>query len=258
MFNRSRTQEVFGYDIDPDVKRRTKSDFLTAGAISKKDMVVVDNCPGCGIERHIKLRQSRKNTLCSKCFHSTPQMQEAKRNQKKEKSEETKQRMRDSHWAKRGLPSAFKGKRHSDESKEVLKQAAHAQWNKLSEAERQLMSIKNSCGQRGLSADQFDGFTSSEGARLRQSAEGKAWSYDVLAKSNFTCEKCGMRGGKLHAHHKNAFAAFPDQRLDVENGACLCEECHDEFHSIYGKGENTDEQFTAWIDSVQRATLQSP
>lgn len=47
----------------------------------------------------------------------------------------------------------------------------------------------------------------------------------------------------MNAHHLNAWASFPQERYDVENGVCLCQNCHDRFHDTYGKGKNTKEQF---------------
>lgn len=250
MFNRQRTLEVFGYDLDLSIRRRTKAEFTSAGIVNKKDLlVVVDNCPGCNVERQVKLRQSKKNKLCIKCFHNTPDMQEAKRNQTKIKSEETKRKMRESHWSRKGLSSPFKGRQHNQEVKEKLRDIGVAQYEQMSPEDFELHRIKSAL-QNGRTMETFDGFTTPLNTMIRQSAEGKAWSYDVLAKADFTCAKCGQRGGKLHAHHKNAFASFPDQRFNVDNGACLCDSCHDEFHSLYGKGENTVDQFNEWVGNL--------
>ena len=34
-----------------------------------------------------------------------------------------------------------------------------------------------------------------------------------------------------------------ERRIDITNGVCLCEVCHKEFHKLYGKGDNTKEQY---------------
>ena len=242
MFNRERTKEVFIYDIDP-LSGRSQQERDIAQGRKRYDLPVVDNCPDCDTERHINYKQSMKNKPCSKCFHATPEMVEAKKNQKKEKSEETKQKMRENHWSKNGGISAFKGKTHTQEVKTILAEKTAQYYEKTPKEEYGERYIKGSCTQRGISVEEFNGFSAPEGTRIRQSAEGKAWSYDVLAKGNFTCDNCDIRGGKLHAHHLNAFNAFPEQRFDVDNGVCLCETCHDEFHVKYGKGYNTREQY---------------
>ena len=74
-----------------------------------------------------------------------------------------------------------------------------------------------------------------------------SWSRSVFAKDNFTCLKCGKRGGELHAHHIYPYARFPDLRLEVENGATLCKPCHFLFHKIYGKQKSTAENYQEWI-----------
>lgn len=246
MYNSKRTLEIFGYDLENN-KRRSKDQVKIMGGRKPKDLDVIDNCPSCGIERTIKLNQSRKNKPCSKCFHNSPEMLKVKQNQNKVKSEETKQRMRENHWSKTGtIESPFKDHRHVRNTLKILKEKGISQYKNMSIQEFEQHRIKSSL-QKGRTLDTFNGFTSPENARIRQSAEGKAWIYDVLSKANFTCVKCDQRGGSLHAHHKNSFNSFPDQRFIVENGACLCETCHSDFHSKFGKGNNTEEQFDEWI-----------
>jgi hypothetical protein len=111
MFNRQRTLEVFGYDIDPNKhSRRSDSDFDATGGIIKKHLTVVDNCPGCNKERRIQYRASKKNKLCCECFHNTPEMKATKLTQKgKQFTEEHKQHLKDNHWSKGGMKSPLKG-----------------------------------------------------------------------------------------------------------------------------------------------------
>ena len=243
MFNRLKTKEVFGYDINPESNRKSKEEQNLALGIKRADMRVIDNCPDCGTEREINFKQSQKNTLCSKCFHNKPETILAKQNQTKVKSEETKQKMKDNHWSKNGYESAFKGKHHTEATKESIRKTTLAQLSNYSEEEKHNIRVKDSCTKRGILIEDFDGFSSPEGTRIRQSAEGKAWIYDVLAKSNFTCDKCQVRGGSLVAHHLNGFNSFPDQRFLPDNGICLCEDCHEAFHTQFGKGDNTAEQY---------------
>ncbi|CAB4125030.1 Nuclease associated modular domain 3 [uncultured Caudovirales phage] len=243
MFNRQRTLEKFGYDLDLSIRRRTQAEFEATNGINKKDLIVVDNCPSCSVEREIQLRASKKNAPCPKCFHNLPSTILAKQNQTKVKSEQHKQRMKDNHWSKNGYESAFKGQTQTEEAKELIRAATINQHTNETEEEKLNRKIKESCTKRDIQVEDFDGFSSPEGTRIRQSAEGKAWTYDVLAKSNFTCDKCQARGGSLVAHHLNGFNSFPDQRFLPENGICLCEDCHETFHTQFGKGDNTSEQY---------------
>lgn len=255
MFNRQRTKEVFSYDIDPESNRKSKEEQNLASGVKRTDMRVIDNCPGCGIERNINFKQSQKNTLCSKCFHNKPETILAKQNQTKVKSEEHKQRMKDNHWSKNGYESAFKGKHHTEETKERIRNTANNQWKNETKEEKFDRYKKASCTQRDIPIEEFNGWSAPENTRIRQSAEGKAWTYDVLAKSNFTCDKCQVRGGSLVAHHLNGFNSFPDQRFLPENGICLCEDCHETFHTQFGKGDNTSEQYQEFKELNAKPSL---
>lgn len=253
MFNREKTKQIFGYDIDPSQRRRTEAERLAAGDVDKKELLVIDNCPSCGIERQIKLRQSRKNKPCPKCFHNLPETIKAKQNQTKIKSEEAKQKMKDNHWSTQGIDPWNKGQTnvYSEETKQKISIAAKNQSERLrEEIGTEELNIKMGLLKRDISREQWNGFITEENTRARQSPEGKAWTYDVLVKSNFTCDKCKERGGSLHAHHLNGFNKFPEQRLDPENGVCLCSSCHDTFHNTYGRGDNTVDQYNEFKDIV--------
>jgi ABC-type uncharacterized transport system ATPase subunit len=69
------------------------------------------------------------------------------------------------------------------------------------------------------------------------------WADHVRRRDHFTCVICGRRGVAVNSHHLNAWASFPDERYNVDNGVCLCQDCHNRFHETYGKGKNTKEQF---------------
>ena len=65
----------------------------------------------------------------------------------------------------------------------------------------------------------------------RFSPEYKRWRFDVFARDQFTCQKCGdARGGNLVAHHIRAFADESHLRFDVANGITLCRNCHNHAH----------------------------
>lgn len=61
------------------------------------------------------------------------------------------------------------------------------------------------------------------------------WRKDIFLKFNFTCQKCGIRGGKLSAHHVREWSKFPELRYDLDNGLCLCYDCHMELHGLNKK-----------------------
>lgn len=74
-------------------------------------------------------------------------------------------------------------------------------------------------------------------------SEYRLWAYKIKERDNFTCDCCNKRGCSLHSHHLNGWNKFKEQRYDLENGICLCEQCHKEFHNKYGRGNNTKQQY---------------
>lgn len=58
----------------------------------------------------------------------------------------------------------------------------------------------------------------------------------VHAKFDYTCQRCGERGGDLHAHHKVPVVVDPSLARDFDNLESVCKACH---HRIHGKGSVT-------------------
>jgi hypothetical protein len=72
----------------------------------------------------------------------------------------------------------------------------------------------------------------------------------VMARDNYTCQCCGKKHEKIEAHHLNGYNWFIEGRTDESNAITLCHACHCNFHSIYGCGNNTKEQFEEWFGCV--------
>jgi 5-methylcytosine-specific restriction endonuclease McrA len=82
---------------------------------------------------------------------------------------------------------------------------------------------------------------------LRLSEEYMDWRKQVFERDDYTCQYCNIKGGYLNAHHLNGYNLFVEERIDIDNGITLCKIDHKNFHKIYGKKDNTKEQFEEWL-----------
>jgi 5-methylcytosine-specific restriction endonuclease McrA len=87
------------------------------------------------------------------------------------------------------------------------------------------------------------GYTKHQLDRLaRYSPEADKWRKKVFERDNWTCQFCGVRGGRLEADHIKPWAYFEELRFSVTNGRTLCRPCHDttkmsaqKMKEVYGK-----------------------
>jgi len=82
---------------------------------------------------------------------------------------------------------------------------------------------------------------------IRNSKKLKEWKMAVFARDNFTCQKCGQRGHKLHSHHIQNFGEWEELRFEVSNGITFCEKCHKKFHILYGIKHNNYKQIKEFL-----------
>lgn len=81
----------------------------------------------------------------------------------------------------------------------------------------------------------------------RQYPEYYQWVRDVYERDDYTCQKCGKRGGELHAHHIYSYAKYKDKRIDLANGVTLCVDDHKLFHKLYGNVDFTHLDFEEFM-----------
>lgn len=81
-----------------------------------------------------------------------------------------------------------------------------------------------------------------------------SWRKSVYKRDNYTCQCCGnIKNGDFNAHHLNGWNWDKEHRVDVNNGITLCEECHKEFHNLYGYGNNTKYQFEEFLNNKNKS-----
>lgn len=102
---------------------------------------------------------------------------------------------------------------------------------------------------------------------IRTCTKNEIWKKDCRKRDNYTCQKCGKIGGKTNVHHcRIPFWKMLEELTvmgitcvedipndsefwDINNGITLCEDCHKEFHSIYGNAF-TIQDFKIWFLAV--------
>jgi thymidylate synthase (FAD) len=97
--------------------------------------------------------------------------------------------------------------------------------------------------QRGEKSIFWKGGTSTEreliGAWTRQIAP------QVHKKFNYICQKCGIRGGILHAHHLIPVFADESRAYDFDNLVTLCKACHESIHK-----HNEEAEFAQYYQPI--------
>lgn len=84
----------------------------------------------------------------------------------------------------------------------------------------------------------------------RYDVKNSNWILEIFTRDDYTCRKCNKKGVKINAHHLDGWNWCKEKRYEISNGVTLCENCHNNFHSIYGKGNNTKEQYYEWFNNV--------
>ena len=107
--------------------------------------------------------------------------------------------------------------------------------------------IKHSCKLQNILIKDFNGFITPQKKIEREEFVRSGLIKKCFELSNFTCQVCNKKVKKLNAHHIESWDYNHDERFNINNLACLCEECHKRFHNIYGYGSNTIDQFKQFL-----------
>ena len=76
--------------------------------------------------------------------------------------------------------------------------------------------------------------TDEERHATRMYPEYKEWRTAVFERDDYTCQKCGKKGGNLRAHHVEWYKGNEALRTELSNGVTLCNKHHRELHRLYG------------------------
>jgi hypothetical protein len=106
---------------------------------------------------------------------------------------------------------------------------------------------KQSEALRGEKCYLWKGGITPEHTRIRTSMQYREWRKAVFMKDYYTCQKTGIRGGNLVAHHIKNFSDYPELRFSVENGITLSVEEHKNFHIEYGTKNNSKDQVLEFL-----------
>jgi hypothetical protein len=70
---------------------------------------------------------------------------------------------------------------------------------------------------------------------IRKCSDYRNWRLSVFTRDKYTCQTCGIMGGKLQADHIKPFSIFYELRFDITNGRTLCKSCHEKTDTYGGK-----------------------
>ena len=207
------------------------------------------------IKKHLELLAKARAKIIRKPWSEETKEKIRQGNLGKKHSKETKQKISKnnaryflgkhrSEETKGKISKAKKGIEFSEKHKENLSKALKGRttWNKgkkWAEGQREKCSGKNTTSWKG-------GVTP-ENKKIRKSIEFRLWREAVFARDNWTCQKYKIKGGKLHPHHIQNFADYPELRFAIDNGITLSEKAHREFHKKYGQRKNTKEQLEEFL-----------
>lgn len=151
-------------------------------------------------------------------------------------SEEWKRNLSNAH---KGQIAWNKGKKMSLEYREKLRKS-HLGFIPSPET-----LMKKSIAMTGAKHHNWKGGITPLNLKIRHCFLYRQWRSDIFTRDDFTCQECGQRGSKLHAHHnKQSFkyimainniktldqAENCEELWNINNGITYCDRCHWEKH----------------------------
>jgi len=88
----------------------------------------------------------------------------------------------------------------------------------------------------GPKSHRWKGGKTAENALRRSRCAYGTWRTAVFERDDYTCQRCGLRGVELNAHHIDQVALYPERIYAVDNGRTLCIACHKAVHRTAAAG----------------------
>lgn len=102
----------------------------------------------------------------------------------------------------------------------------HPMYGKHHTKETRKKISENHADTSGINSGSWKGGVTPIHERIRKSKEYILWRTAVFTRDDYSCTKCGEKGGKLNADHIKPFALYPELRFAIDNGQTLCKKCH--------------------------------
>lgn len=85
----------------------------------------------------------------------------------------------------------------------------------------------------------------------RQYPEYNEFINNVFKRDNGVCQLT-FNSGNVVVHHLNGYNWCVEGRTDINNAITISDDMHKEFHSRYGYGNNTKQQFVEFVDDLYK------
>lgn len=109
---------------------------------------------------------------------------------------------------------------------------------RFTEDTKNKMSLKRKGKPTGRTGDKshfWKGGVTPINKKIRMSLDIRNWRNSVFIRDDYTCQMCGVKGGKLQADHIKPFSLYPELRFAIDNGRTLCILCHKKTDTYGGK-----------------------
>ena len=162
-------------------------------------------------------------------------------------SDDTRDKMSKS---KKGITTWNKGLTLSDEYKNKISKSkmGNIPYNKGIEMPLE-QKIKLSCTNRSINIEDFKDFSTPINRKERNQFSDSGLREQCFLNADYTCDITKEKGVELNAHHLESWHSNEELRYDINNLVCISKEMHDEFHKIYGRKNNTKEQYEEFKSS---------